>query len=184
MGVSGSRMSGAAGARLSGAIARRAVELGVRRLVLLSSRGEDRARPAEEAPAASGARWTVLRCAWLDQNFSEGPLLDQVRGPELTFAAPAGLGEPFIDVRGVRAGRGRREGLEAGPPREVVRGYSSSSASCGVSPWRRAWVRSRDVTSSGGRNFDQRSGNSEGMSGSPRPSSTPSTSSSSSASSG
>ncbi|MFI6876369.1 NAD(P)H-binding protein [Streptomyces sp. NPDC050400] len=84
-----------------GALARRAVELGVRRLVLLSARGEDQALPAEEALRASGADWTVLRCAWFHQNFSEGPLLDQVRGPELAFAAPDGLREPFLDARDI-----------------------------------------------------------------------------------
>ncbi|NEB77005.1 NmrA family transcriptional regulator, partial [Streptomyces sp. SID14478] len=77
------------------------VALGVRRLVLLSARGEVQALPAEEALRASGAQWTVLRCAWFHQNFSEGPLLDQVRGPELAFAAPDALREPFLDVRDI-----------------------------------------------------------------------------------
>ncbi|WP_428951570.1 NAD(P)H-binding protein [Streptomyces sp. cg35] len=84
-----------------GALARRAVELGVGRLVLLSARGEDQAAPAEEAVRASGADWTVLRCAWFHQNFGEGPLLEQVRGPELVFAAPDALREPFLDVRDI-----------------------------------------------------------------------------------
>ncbi|MYW64194.1 NAD(P)H-binding protein [Streptomyces sp. SID8379] len=84
-----------------GALARRAVALGVRRLVLLSARGEDQALPAEAALRASGADWTVLRCAWFDQTFSEGPLLEQVRGAELAFAAPDALHEPFIDVRDI-----------------------------------------------------------------------------------
>ncbi|MEB8339178.1 NAD(P)H-binding protein [Streptomyces endophyticus] len=85
-------------ADLVGALARRAVELGVRRLVLLSARGEEQALPAEEALRGSGAQWTVLRCAWFQQNFSEGPLADQVRGGELAFAAPEALREPFIDA--------------------------------------------------------------------------------------
>nr|WP_229378861.1 NmrA family transcriptional regulator [Streptomyces sp. VRA16 Mangrove soil] len=84
-----------------GAVARRAVALGVRRLVLLSARGEDQALPTEEALRGAGAEWTVLRCAWFDQNFSEGPLAEQVRGSELAFAAPDALREPFIDVRDI-----------------------------------------------------------------------------------
>ncbi|MET8471394.1 NAD(P)H-binding protein [Streptomyces sp. NPDC004856] len=88
-------------ARDVGALARRAVELGVRRIVLLSARGEDQALPAEAAVRAAGADWTVLRCAWFQQNFSEGPLAEQVRGGELAFAAPAGLREPFVDVRDI-----------------------------------------------------------------------------------
>lgn len=85
-------------AGLVGALARRAVELGVTRLVLLSARGEDQALPAEQALRESGAQWTVLRCAWFQQNFSEGHLADQVRGGELAFAAPEALREPFIDA--------------------------------------------------------------------------------------
>ncbi|MEY2244224.1 NAD(P)H-binding protein [Streptomyces sp. BF23-18] len=83
-----------------GALAREAVGLGVRRLVLLSSRGEDRARPTEEALRASGADWTIVRASWFAQNFSEGPLVEGLRHGELVF--PAGeVREPFIDVRDI-----------------------------------------------------------------------------------
>jgi uncharacterized protein YbjT (DUF2867 family) len=83
-----------------GALAREAVALGVRRLVLLSSRGEERARPTEEALRASGADWTIVRAAWFAQNFSEGPLVEGLRHGELVF--PAGeVEEPFIDVRDI-----------------------------------------------------------------------------------
>ncbi len=84
-----------------GALAREAVGLGVRRLVLLSARGQDQARPAEEALAGSGARWTVVRAAWFAQNFSEGPLVEGLRTyGELVF--PAGeVAEPFVDLRDV-----------------------------------------------------------------------------------
>ncbi|QKW09979.1 NAD(P)H-binding protein [Streptomyces sp. NA04227] len=81
-----------------GALARQAVTLGVRRLVLLSARGEQQALPAEEALTSSGADWTVVRASWFAQNFSEGPLLDAVRAGELVF--PAGeVREPFLDTR-------------------------------------------------------------------------------------
>ncbi|MFF3350573.1 NAD(P)H-binding protein [Streptomyces sp. NPDC002779] len=84
-----------------GALAREAVGLGVRRLVLLSARGEDQALPTEEALMSSGADWTVVRAAWFAQNFSEGPLADGLReGGQLVF--PAGeVTEPFIDVRDI-----------------------------------------------------------------------------------
>ncbi|WP_037835332.1 sugar nucleotide-binding protein [Streptomyces sp. NRRL F-5650] len=84
-----------------GALAREAVGLGVRRLVLLSARGEEQAGPAEEALAASGARWTVVRAAWFAQNFSEGPLVEGLRAHgELVFPA-GGVAEPFVDLRDV-----------------------------------------------------------------------------------
>lgn len=50
-----------------GRLSRDAVALGVRRLVLLSSRGEERALPTEEALRASGADWTVVRASWFAQ---------------------------------------------------------------------------------------------------------------------
>ena len=52
-----------------------AAEAGVQRLVLLSGRGEDGARAAEDSVQMCGLEWTVLRCSWFAQNFSEHFLL-------------------------------------------------------------------------------------------------------------
>lgn len=83
-----------------GGLAREAVARGVRRLVLLSARGQDLALPAEEAVRASGAEWTIVRAAWFMQNFSEGPLVEGLRQGELVF--PGGeVAEPFVDVRDI-----------------------------------------------------------------------------------
>ncbi|MGQ5229828.1 NmrA family NAD(P)-binding protein [Streptomyces sp. yara] len=83
-----------------GELAETALGAGVRRLVLLSARGEDQALPTEEALRASGADWTVVRSAWFAQNFSEGPPAEELRSGELVF--PAGeVAEPFVDVRDV-----------------------------------------------------------------------------------
>lgn len=80
-----------------GAFARLAVENGVKRLVLLSGRGEPEAQRAEEELKASGADWTILRCAWFAQNFSESFLIDPVLAGEI--ALPVGdVKEPFIDA--------------------------------------------------------------------------------------
>jgi uncharacterized protein YbjT (DUF2867 family) len=74
-----------------------AVECGVARLVLLSGRNEPAAEAAEDAVKAAGTGWTILRCAWFAQNFSESLLLDAVRGGMV--ALPAGpIPEPFIDA--------------------------------------------------------------------------------------
>jgi uncharacterized protein YbjT (DUF2867 family) len=74
-----------------------AVARGVRRLVLLSGRGEAGAQYAEQLVQASGADLTVIRSAWFMQNFSEGHLLEAVLSGEITV--PAGtVGEPFADV--------------------------------------------------------------------------------------
>ncbi|MDR7335521.1 NAD(P)H-binding protein [Roseateles asaccharophilus] len=74
-----------------------AVAAGCRRIVLLSGRGEVEAEAAEDALKASGADWTVLRCAWFHQNFSEAFLAGSVAAGQV--ALPVGdMGEPFIDA--------------------------------------------------------------------------------------
>jgi uncharacterized protein YbjT (DUF2867 family) len=82
------------------AFARTAVAGGARRLVLLSGRGEPDAVPGEDGVRDSGAKWTVLRCAWFAQNFSEHFLLQPVL--DGVIALPAGdIAEPFLDTEDV-----------------------------------------------------------------------------------
>jgi uncharacterized protein YbjT (DUF2867 family) len=79
------------------AFAEQAVGAGVRRLVLLSGRGEEEAERTERLVAQAGAEWTVVRCSWFNQNFSEGFFVDGIREGEL--ALPVGdVPEPFVDV--------------------------------------------------------------------------------------
>ena len=74
-----------------------AVEYGVRRLVLLSGRGEEEAQRCERIVQRADIEWTVVRASWFSQNFSEGPFLDMVLAGEI--ALPAGeVGEPFVDA--------------------------------------------------------------------------------------
>lgn len=74
-----------------------AVSSGVRRLVLLSGRGEDEALAAEKIIQDSGAEWTIVRASWFNQNFSESYLLEPVLEGEIIL--PAGdVIEPFIDA--------------------------------------------------------------------------------------
>lgn len=81
-------------------IAQLGTELGLRRLVLLSGRGEERALAAEEAVRDRFPATTVVRCAWFHQNFSEGYMLDPVRSGEV--ALPAGsITEPFVDCEDI-----------------------------------------------------------------------------------
>lgn len=70
---------------------------GVRGAVLLSGRGEEGALAGERALQESGLAWTVLRCNWFDQNFSESFFL----GPVLRGVLPIPAGqarEPFVDA--------------------------------------------------------------------------------------
>lgn len=74
-----------------------ALERGIRRIVLLSGRGEEEAQAAEKVLQGSGADWTIVRCAWFAQNFSENYLVDPVIAGEVVL--PAGnVGEPFVDA--------------------------------------------------------------------------------------
>jgi uncharacterized protein YbjT (DUF2867 family) len=80
-----------------GDFANLAVKSGVRRLVLLSGRGEEGALLGEQALRDSGADWTILRSSWFSQNFSEGFFVDHVLSGEV--AVPAGsVQEPFVDA--------------------------------------------------------------------------------------
>ncbi len=79
------------------AFVERAVEHGVRRLVLLSGRGEEEAQECELIIQRADIKWTVVRCSWFCQNFSEGEFLDMVLAGEITL--PAGdVQEPFVDA--------------------------------------------------------------------------------------
>jgi uncharacterized protein YbjT (DUF2867 family) len=70
---------------------------GVRRLVLLSGRGEDGALAGEKAVAAAGVEWAVVRSAFFMQNFTEDFLAGAVETGE--FALPGGdVPEPFVDA--------------------------------------------------------------------------------------
>jgi uncharacterized protein YbjT (DUF2867 family) len=79
------------------ALTKAATAAGLRKLVLLSGRGEAHARHCEEIVRNCGLDFTLVRAAWFAQNFSEGylqaPVLDGV------VAVPAGdIKEPIADV--------------------------------------------------------------------------------------
>ncbi|OJT46224.1 NAD(P)H-binding protein [Serratia plymuthica] len=76
---------------------RQAVMGGVQKIVLLSGRGEDEARQAEEVVERSGADWTILRASWFMQNFSESFILDELLNGTV-YLPPGEIPEPFIDA--------------------------------------------------------------------------------------
>ncbi|MFQ5537563.1 MAG: NmrA family NAD(P)-binding protein [Gemmatimonadota bacterium] len=79
------------------ALVDRARSHGLKRLVLLSGRGEPEAQACENIVRSSGMEWTVVRASWFFQNFSEGAFAEMVLAGRITL--PAGdVPEPFVDV--------------------------------------------------------------------------------------
>ncbi len=70
---------------------------GIRRLVLLSGRGEPEAQACERLVQESGLEWTVVRASWFFQNFSEGAFTDMVVAGQIALPA-SDAREPFVDV--------------------------------------------------------------------------------------
>jgi uncharacterized protein YbjT (DUF2867 family) len=79
------------------AFAELAKQMGLRRLVLLSGRGEEEAQRCERIVQGAGLEWTIVRASWFAQNFDEGEFQDLVLSGEITLPAGEVL-EPFIDV--------------------------------------------------------------------------------------
>jgi uncharacterized protein YbjT (DUF2867 family) len=74
-----------------------AVQCGVKRLVLLSGRGETEAQACEDIVRKSGIEWTLLRASWFAQNFSEGHFLEPILEGEVALPVKS-IGEPFVDA--------------------------------------------------------------------------------------
>ena len=79
------------------AFVNKAKKVGVKRLVLLSGRGEEEAQTCERIVQESGLEWTIVRASWFHQNFSEGAFIDMVLSGAITLPAGDQV-EPFVDV--------------------------------------------------------------------------------------
>jgi uncharacterized protein YbjT (DUF2867 family) len=84
------------------AFAKLAKDAGVKKLVLLTGRGEHHAERAEEVVRTSGLAFTIVRAAWFAQNYSEGALFEPVMAGVLPM--PGGdVREPIVDVDDIAA---------------------------------------------------------------------------------
>jgi uncharacterized protein YbjT (DUF2867 family) len=72
-------------------------DVGLQHVVLLSGRGEERARQAEEIVINSGLTWNIIRASWFFQNFSESFMVDGILQGELLLPVGDTL-EPFVDA--------------------------------------------------------------------------------------
>lgn len=79
------------------AFGRQAKLAGVKRVVLLSGRGEEEAQKCEDIVQNCGLEWTIVRASWFNQNFSEGAFLPMIMAGNITLPA-ADVPEPFVDI--------------------------------------------------------------------------------------
>ena len=74
-----------------------AKKAGVKKVVLLSGKGEKEAERCEEVVANSGLDYTLVRASWFSQNFSESFLLDPILAGQVALPMPQAK-IPFIDT--------------------------------------------------------------------------------------
>lgn len=79
------------------AFSEQAVRSGLKKLVLLSGRGEPEAQACEKVVMASGLSWTIVRADWFNQNFSESFFLEPLLAGHVALPQ-ASTGIPFIDT--------------------------------------------------------------------------------------
>ncbi len=74
-----------------------AVKSGIKKMVLLSGKGEREAELCEQIVMNSGADWTIVRASWFNQNFNESFFLDPVLAGHV--ALPRGeVLVPYVDT--------------------------------------------------------------------------------------
>ena len=83
-----------------GALTRQAAAQGVQRVVLLSGRGEEEAEAAERLVQQAGIAWTIVRCSWFSQNFSEDFLLEPILAGDVALPVDM-VSEPFVDAEDI-----------------------------------------------------------------------------------
>ncbi len=74
-----------------------AIRMGISRIVLLSGRGEIEAEKCEDIVMNSDSKWTIVRCDWFNQNFSESMFLEPILAGHV--ALPRSEAKiPFVDT--------------------------------------------------------------------------------------
>lgn len=73
---------------------------GVRRIVMLTGRGDPNSERAESVLADSGLEWAAVRPSWFSQNFSEGDMRDPIRHGLLALPVDT-VAEPFVDAEDI-----------------------------------------------------------------------------------
>lgn len=74
-----------------------ASQQGVKKMVLLSGRGEKEAQVCEEIVKQTATNWTIVRASWFNQNFSESFFLEPILAGHVALPR-AEILEPFTDA--------------------------------------------------------------------------------------
>lgn len=77
-----------------------AKELGVKKMVLLSGKGETEAEACEKIVMDSGIDYTIVRASWFNQNWSESFFLESILSGEVALPMSDVL-IPFVDARDI-----------------------------------------------------------------------------------
>ncbi len=78
-------------------LSKAAIEAGIKKVVLLSGKGEREAERCEQVIAHSGLNYTLVRASWFNQNFSESFFLDPILAGQVALPMPH-ANIPFVDA--------------------------------------------------------------------------------------
>lgn len=82
------------------AFTNQAVKSGIKKVVLLSGKGEIEAQKCEEIVKNSGLEWTIVRASWFNQNFSESFFLDPILAGHVALPKNEAL-VPYVDANDI-----------------------------------------------------------------------------------
>ncbi len=77
-----------------------AIEMGVKKMVLLSGKGETEAEACEQMVINSGINYTIVRASWFNQNWSESFFLDPILAGQVALPM-ANTPIPFVDANDI-----------------------------------------------------------------------------------
>ncbi|WP_339708250.1 NmrA family NAD(P)-binding protein [uncultured Kriegella sp.] len=75
-------------------------EMGVKKMVLLSGKGEVEAESCEQIVVNSGMQYTIVRASWFNQNWSESFFLDPILSGQIALPM-ADTPIPFVDAEDI-----------------------------------------------------------------------------------
>jgi uncharacterized protein YbjT (DUF2867 family) len=75
-------------------------ENGIKKMVLLSGRGEKEAQLCEQVVMEIAQKWTIVRASWFNQNFSESVFLEPILAGHVALPRAEAL-EPFTDANDI-----------------------------------------------------------------------------------